>query len=85
MIIFNGEFGEDDIGGWLVAHQGSLKDEILLEPGEGDPVIDQFEGMVLDDSNLVPSDENRKWERISEKSCLFANSRQSEMFFSSRA
>ena len=84
MIIFNGEFGEDDIGGWLVAHQGSLKDEILLEPG--DPaVIGQFEGMVFDDSNLVPSDENRKCERISEKSCSFANSRQSEMFFSSRA
>ena len=84
MIIFNGEFGEDDIGGWLVAHQGSLKDEILLEPG--DPaVIDQFKGVVFDDSNLVPSDENRKRERISEKSGSLANSRQSEMFFSSRA
>ena len=32
MIIFNREFGDHNIRGWLVADQGPLKDEILLEP-----------------------------------------------------
>ena len=32
MIIFNRKLGDGNIGGWLVANQGSSKDEILLEP-----------------------------------------------------
>ena len=40
MIIFNREFGDDHIGGWLVADQGTLKDEILLESENISKIVD---------------------------------------------
>ena len=40
VIIFNGEFGDDHIGGWLIADQGSLKDEILLESKNISNIVD---------------------------------------------